>query len=82
MNWRISMRVGTKGLFGSLKMYLMSIFNLKFVFSNPNNPLVPIFIQIRQRIGFFKIYGRHIGSAILKFGILTSNSYSVTQITP
>ena len=25
------MRVGTKGFFGSLKTYLMSIFNLKFV---------------------------------------------------
>ena len=39
-------------------------------------------IQIRQLIGFFKIYGRHIGSAITKFRILTSNSYSATQITP
>ena len=70
-NWRISMRVGTKGFFGSLKTYLMSIFNLKFIFSDPNNPLVPIFIQIRQLIGFFRIYGRHIVSAISKFRILT-----------
>ena len=76
------MRVGTKGLFGLLKAYLMSIFNLKFVLSDPNNHLVPIFIQIRQLIGFFKIYGRHIGSAISKFRILTLNPYSATQITP
>ena len=50
MNWRISMKVGTKGFFGTLKMYLMSIFNLKFVFSDPSNPLVPIFNEIHQFI--------------------------------
>ena len=72
------MRVGTQGFLGPLKTYLMSIINLKFVFCEPNNPLVPIFIQIRQLIGFSKIYGRHIRSAISKFRILTSDSYSAT----
>ena len=76
MNWRISMRVG------SWSPHWIFIFHLKFVFSDPNNPLVPIFIQLRQLIGFFKIYGRHIGSAISKFRIFTLNSYSATQITP
>ena len=60
MNWRISMRVG----FWS--PYWIFISHLKFVFSDSHNPLVPILIQIRQLIGFFKIYGRHIGSAISK----------------
>ena len=36
MNWRISMRVGTKNSFGSLKTYLMSIFknSLSIVIGN------------------------------------------------
>ena len=59
MNWWISMRVGTKGFYGSLKTYLMSILNLKFVFSDPNNPLVPIFIQICQLNEFYNDYRRH-----------------------
>ena len=56
--------------------------DIRYVFSEPKEFLVPTLIEIRQFIRFFQILIRHIGSAISKFLILTSNSYPATQIIP
>ena len=72
----ISLKIGTKGLLWSLNTNL--IWEMKIQYGNQKLTL----IEIRQFIRFFQILIRHIGSAISKFQILTSNSYSATQITP
>ena len=82
MSWRIWMENGTRGLFGSLNINLRLNISIRYVFSHPKKSSIPILIEIRQFFRFFQILIFHIGSAISKFQILTSNSYSATQITP
>ena len=75
------MKIGTRGLFGSLNTNLRLNIDIRYVFNEPKKPLVPTLIEISQFFRFFQILIRHIESAILKFQILTLNSYSATQIT-
>ena len=82
MSWRIWIKIGTRGLFRSLNTNLRLNIDIRYVFSEPKKPLVPTLIEIRQFIRFFQILIHHIGSAISKFQIFTSNSYSTTLITP
>ena len=82
MSWRIWMKIDTRGLFGSLNTNLRLNIDIRYVFNEPKKPLVPTLIEIPQFFRFFHIFIRHIGPAILKFKILTSNSYSVIQIAP
>ena len=75
MSWRIQKKIGTRGLLGSMNTNLR--WEMKIQYDDQKSTL----IEIRQFIRFFQILIRHIGSAILKFQFLTSNSYSATQIT-